>query len=158
VVARARRRGPAVVADAHHLPLPDTAVDAVVCECAVSTFDRTADALAEVARVLRPGGTFAMTDVLLDRDRADPAVVSAVDRVTTARALDDYAALLEGAGLAVTARELRPDDARRLLRRVRRRLALVGARRVVTALRACERAVDDGTLGYGLVVARRPLR
>lgn len=158
VVARARRRGQAVVADAHRLPLPDGAVDAVVCECAVSTFGRTSTALAEVARVLRPGGTFAMSDVLLDRAAAGADVVVAVDRVTTARTLEDYAALCAGAGMEVVTTELRSGDARALLRRLRRRLSLVGARRVVTALRACERAVDDGTLGYGLLVARRPLR
>lgn len=155
-VRLARRRAPAVVADAHRLPLADDAVDAVVCECAVSTFAEPDTALAEVARVLRPGGTFAMTDVLLVRDRADPAVVSAVDRVTTARPLAEYAALCAAAGLEVGKTELRRQDAAELLHRVRRRLSLVGARRVVAALRACERAVDDGTLGYGLLVARLP--
>lgn len=156
VVARARRRAPAVVADAHRLPLPPGAVDAVVCECAVSTFAAPAAALTEVARVLRPGGAFAMTDVLLDRDRAAPGVVAAVDRVTRARPLAEYVALCERAGLAVTRTELRPQDARALLRRVRRRLTLVGARRVVAALQACDRAVDDGTLGYGLLLAHAP--
>jgi ubiquinone/menaquinone biosynthesis C-methylase UbiE len=85
-VARARRRAPAVVADAHHLPLPDGTFDAVICECSVSTFTSAPAALAEVARVLRPGGAFAMTDVVLDRDRAPAAVVAAVDRLTTAQA------------------------------------------------------------------------
>ena len=152
VVARARRRAPAVVADAHRLPLPDAAVDAVVCECAVSTFDRTDDALTEVARVLRPGGTFAMTDVLLDRAAAGPAVTAVVDRITRARTLAGYAALLEGAGLRVTVTQPRQEDALALVRRVRRRLPVPAWRRQA---RTCEQAVLSGALGYGLLVAVR---
>ena len=152
-VARAGRSGPAVVADAHRLPLPAGSVDAVVCECSVSTFASPAVVLDEVVRVLRPGATFAMTDVLLDRDRAPHDVVAAVDRLTTAQA--DYAELCETAGLRVELTEDRPQDARALARRVRRRLAAVGARGGATTARACERAIDDGSLGYGLLVARR---
>lgn len=152
-VARARRRAPAVVADAHHLPLPDGTFDAVVCECSVSTFAEPAAVLREVVRVLRPGGTFAMTDVLLDRDRAPADVVAAVDRLTTARA--GYRQVCEDAGLRVELTEARPQDALALTRRVRRRLAWIGARRTASTARACERAIDDGSLGYGLLVALR---
>lgn len=155
-VRRARRQAPAVVADARALPVPTGALDGVVCECAVSTFVRPEQVLGEVARVLRPGGVFAMTDVLLDRARAGADVVAAVDRLTTARSLTGYVALCEAAGLAVQRTEDRSDDTRALARRVAWRLAAVGARRTAATARACVRAVDDGSLGYGLLVARRP--
>lgn len=152
--AVARARG-AVVGNAHALPLATGAYDAVVCECAVSTFSDPARALAQMARVLRPGGALAMTDVLLRRDLAAPEVVSAVDRLTTARTLPEYTALLEGAGLRVLRIEDRSADALALCRRLARRLALVGAFRHAKTARACAQAVEAGALGYGLLVAER---
>jgi arsenite methyltransferase len=155
VEARAVARAPrAVVGDAHALPLRTAAYDAVLCECAVSTFDDPARALAEMARVLRPGGVVAMTDVLLRRDLAPPEVVAAVDRLTTARTLPEYVALVEGAGLRVERTEDRAADALALCRRLARRLRLVGASRHAATARACARAVEAGALSYGLVVAR----
>jgi len=157
VEARAVARAPAaVVGDAHALPLRTSAYDAVLCECAVSTFDDPAQALAEMARVLRPGGQLAMTDVLLRRDLAASEVVAAVDRLTTARTLPEYAALVEAAGFRVERTEDRSADALALCRRVAHRLRLVGASRHASTARACAQAVEAGALGYGLLVAVRP--
>ncbi len=140
----------AVVGDAHHLPLPTGAYDAVLIECSLSTFDVPARVLAEVARVLRPGGRLGMTDVVLHRELAPRAVTAAVDRLTAARTLPAYQALLAEAGLTVMAVEDRGQDARALLRRLRTRLPLS------RTLRACAQAARSGTLGYGLLVAERP--
>ncbi|MBW3656808.1 MAG: class I SAM-dependent methyltransferase, partial [Gemmatimonadetes bacterium] len=109
-VARARGRGAAVVGDAHHLPLASGAYDAVVCECSVSTFPDPGRTLAQMARVLRPGGTLGMTDVVLRRDLAPAEVIAVVDRLTTARTLAGYAALVEQAGLRVVRTEDRSED------------------------------------------------
>ena len=155
--AVARAGAHAVVGDAQALPLRSGAYDAVLCECAVSTFADPARALAQVRRVLRPGGAFAMTDVVLRRDLAAPEVVAAVDRLTGARTLPEWVALVEGAGLRVVRTEDRAQDARALARRVARRLALVGARRTASTARACAQAVEVGALSYALVVAGRPL-
>ncbi len=148
------RARPPVVGDAHALPLRTGAYDAVLCECALSTFDDPARALAEVARVLRPGGRLALTDVLLRRDLAPPEVVAAVDRLTTARTLPEYVALVEAAGLRVERTEDRPADALALCRRLARRLRVVSPRHASTA-RACAQAVEAGALSYGLLVAAR---
>jgi arsenite methyltransferase len=153
-VARAGRG--AVVGDAHALPLPTGAGDAALCECSLSTFDDPARAAAELARVVRPGGGIAVTDVVLRRDLAAPEVVAAVDRLTTARTTGGYAELLDGAGLRVERVEDRAADARALARRVARRLALVGARDAARTARACAQAVEAGALSYALLVARRP--
>ena len=153
---RAVARAPhAVVGDAHALPLATSAYDAVVCECALSTFADPAQALTQMVRVLRPGGLVGITDVLLRRDLASPEVVATVDRLTTARPLSGYVALLEDAGLKVVRIEDRSADALALCRRLARRLTVVGARRSAATARACALAVEAGALGYGLLVAAR---
>ena len=152
-VAAARRHAPAVLGDAHALPLAGGAYDAVLVECAVSTFTDAARALAEAARVLRPGGQLAMTDVVLRRDLAHPEVVVAVDRLTAARTVAQYTGLLEGAGLRVVRVEDRAGDALALCHRLSRRLSAVGAHRTASTARACARAVEAGALSYALLIA-----
>jgi SAM-dependent methyltransferase len=56
MVALARRRGPAVQADAEHLPFADRSFDAVTAVNALQFAEDAGDALREFARVLRPGG------------------------------------------------------------------------------------------------------
>ena len=146
---RARRRGAAVVADAHALPVGDGTVDVVICECSVSTFHDPAQAVTEMARVLRPGGQLALTDVVLHRELAAQEVVDAVDRLTSARTIPAYAGLLTTAGLRVVTTEDRGADALAFMRRLRRRLPLS------STLRACERAVRSGVLGYAIITAQK---
>ena len=55
--------------DAEAVPLPDGCADAVVCECALCTFPDKPTAMAEMARLLVPGGRLGITDVAADRDR-----------------------------------------------------------------------------------------
>ncbi len=57
--AAERGRGPLLNCDAGQLPLPDESVDTVVCSMAVMLLRPIGPALAEVRRVLRPGGVFA---------------------------------------------------------------------------------------------------
>lgn len=49
--------------DLHHLPLPDDHVDLVVCALALTHLPELAPAIAEFARVLRPGGHLVISDV-----------------------------------------------------------------------------------------------
>ncbi|MFG3224574.1 methyltransferase domain-containing protein [Kitasatospora sp. NPDC048194] len=95
--------------DALALPLPDAEVDAVWCERVLQHLTEPDRAVAEIARVLRPGGRVA----LLDTDwatfvlhPAEPAVRSALAAVTrSAAATPDagrrLAEWLTGAGLSV---------------------------------------------------------
>ncbi|MPY59144.1 class I SAM-dependent methyltransferase [Streptomyces spongiae] len=65
MLAQARKRLPDVEfheADLHQLPLPDNAVDTVVCTLALTHVPELAPVLAEFARVLRPGGHLVLSD------------------------------------------------------------------------------------------------
>jgi SAM-dependent methyltransferase len=71
MVAEAARRHPGVefrAGDAEAIPLPDASVDAVTCSFGMLHMERPDRVLAEVARVLRPGGRFAMTAWTPDGD------------------------------------------------------------------------------------------
>lgn len=50
------------------IPLPDSSVDVVISNCVINLAADKGTVLAEAARVTRPGGRFAVSDVLADED------------------------------------------------------------------------------------------
>ena len=112
--------------DAASLPLPDGAVDLVVCSMALLNFDDVDAAMREAARVLEPGGRLCFstvhpwnslksgTDYFAERTYAETRTRGGLTMTFTDRhrPLGAYAAALERAGLLVEAlREPVPDAA-----------------------------------------------
>jgi arsenite methyltransferase len=86
------------------IPLPNASVDVVISNCVINLSPDKGAVLREVARVLRPGGRFAISDIVAQGApvpgamRADMA--SWTGCVAGALHEDDYRALLGAAGLA----------------------------------------------------------
>lgn len=105
-----------------HIPLPDASVDVIISNCVINLSADKAQVLREAFRVLRPGGRFAVSDVVL-RGALPPEVQRSVALYTgcVSGALEEgeYRALLERAGF--TGPSVEPtriytaDDARALI-------------------------------------------
>jgi ubiquinone/menaquinone biosynthesis C-methylase UbiE len=86
-----------LVADAEDVPLPDASVDIVTCRIAPHHFADPGRFVAEVARVLRPGGRF----VLVDSTVPDGEVGAFFNRYETVRDPSHVCSLTEDAWLDV---------------------------------------------------------
>ena len=84
------------------IPLPDQSVDVVISNCVINLSTDKPAVIAEAARVLRPGGRFAVSDVVADPDIGE-SDRAAVDQwtgcVAGALTAKQYTQLLTGAGL-----------------------------------------------------------
>ena len=56
------------VADAENLPFPGNRFDAVLTECVFSTFSQKEKCAGEIFRVLKPGGLWGMSDMLVEQN------------------------------------------------------------------------------------------
>jgi SAM-dependent methyltransferase len=107
--ACAQQRGPVTLGDARRLPVPDTSVDTIVSSMGLMLVRPIQAAMAELARVLRPGGTVVLllpaTWPVLPRDLALGAALAVPLRgpgsMPTHVGPRRARRLLAGAGLAV---------------------------------------------------------
>ena len=84
------------------IPLPDASVDVVISNCVINLSGDKPRVLREVARVLKPGGRFAVSDVIADPDmddatRADMAAWTGC--IAGALTREEFQDALTGAGL-----------------------------------------------------------
>jgi hypothetical protein len=158
-----------LVGDAEALPLEDGAVDGVLCECSLCTFPDKERAAAELARVLKPGGRLALSDMIAEPERLPDSLRTLeawVACLADARPLRSLVELLGGAGLVAQVVERHDDALARLLDRVDARLRLAGAalapdadvglvERGLELVAVARESLDSGVLGYAVVLARR---
>ena len=157
-------------ADAERLPFPDETFAALVCECAFCTFPGKAAAAGEFARVLRPGGRLAISDVTLRAGGLPPELTGLAGWIACladARPVEQYARLLTDAGLIVTtiephdaalSRMVAQIDARLRALRMTPTLAGVDLDRALHLTRQAADAVAAGVAGYAVLVAEKPRR
>lgn len=152
--------------DAEALPLPDGFADGVLCECALCTFPDKQASARELARILRPGGRLALSDVVAVRELlpAELTTLAAwIACIGDARPLEEIVDLLEAAGFAVEQAEPVAGALEELIERIEARLRaarlLASGLEVARGLElvaAARDAIAAGALGYGVVIARKP--
>jgi arsenite methyltransferase len=154
--------------DAEALPLRDGTFDVALSECSLCTFPDKPRAVAEMARVVRPGGRLAIADVTADTGSLPERLrtaAAAVACVADAREEQGYVELLDAADCEVIARERRDEDLLAMLDRVEARLRVARmlaapgeqrerVREAVELVRLAQAEAREGTLGYVLLVAR----
>lgn len=108
--------------DIEQIPLPDNTVDVVISNCVINLSGDKDRVLREAFRVLKPGGRFAVSDVVVHGevpDRIRRSMELWVGCVAGALSDDDYRAKLSAAGFEAidieTTREYSVDDAREFL-------------------------------------------
>ncbi len=157
--------------DAESLPFPDHSFDAILCECTFCTFPDKEAAANEFARVLKPGGLVGISDLTRAGSLPDEleSLLAWVACIADARPVEEYAAWLERAGLAVDHIEHHDDVLQETVKAVRARLVganlllklkqieLPGADfdRARTIARSAETAVRQGKLGYAIIIGAR---
>ena len=159
------------VGDAEALPFEDQSFDAVLCECSLCIFPDKRRALAEVRRVLRPGGRVAIADVLADHDRLPASLrgpLATAACAGTALTRKELAQLLTTGGFRVLATRSCSDEAADMAERVYDRLRgarILGANRLLGPALAIEEAIEmaaaareaiaQGALDYAIFAAAR---
>ena len=158
--------------DAEMAPFRSNAFDAVVVECATSLFADKPAAIADIRRLLRPGGVLGLADVTVESGSLPPELDGSVGMMlclTEALPAGGYPDLLESGGFSVSHREDLSGEVLSLLADLRSRLALVngfgGGKSFGAAdwsdfppdiLDRVEDLVRRGQIGYWLYVAHEP--
>jgi arsenite methyltransferase len=172
--ARAERLGERVTfarGDAEDLPIPDGSFDAVLCECSLCTFPDKPKALAEMRRVLRPGGRLALADVVIDPKRLPDELlgpIATIACVGSALTRGGYEVLLAEGGFEILAVEDRAPDTASFAERIEERLRGVrllgldgvagspfGVEEAIRLAGVARRGIADGSIGYAIFAASR---
>jgi arsenite methyltransferase len=91
------------------IPLPEASVDVVISNCVINLSGDKPQVLREAARVLKPGGRFAVSDVIADPDMDEATKADMVQWtgcIAGALTQEEFRAALTGAGLVDV--EIRP--------------------------------------------------
>lgn len=159
--------------DAERLSFATDSFDALICECAFCTFPNKTTTAYEFARILRPGGWVGLSD--LTRSGPLPAALEGllawIACLADARPVEEYMAYFARAGLVIETVE--PNDAvlNELIKTVQakllgtellvklKKLDLPGADfdQAKSLARSAAEAVQEGKLGYALIIGTNPM-
>lgn len=156
--------------DATRLAFPAATFSAVFCECATSLFTDRRSGLSELARVLRPGGRLALSDVTFRPYTLPEPIDSPLARalcIPLGMGSEAYVHLLEEAGFIVQRQTDYSGAIAQLLDKVGSLLglgqqpALAGQadgeplRRIEAALHCARQLLQQGDMGYWAFIAQR---
>jgi cyclopropane fatty-acyl-phospholipid synthase-like methyltransferase len=153
------------VGDFHAIDSAPGTWDAVICQEAIIHSPDRPRVFAEAHRVLRPGGVFAVTDIVTGRDADISLVEAAFARIGAGvgATVDDYRRMAEAAGFDILHVEERPNDIRTHYDKLGERLRqpLVGldsqARaRIAQSIGRWQAALENEDISWACIVARKP--
>jgi len=155
--------------DAESMEFPAHSFDCVICECAFCTFPDKNAAAQEFARVLRPGGRVGISDLTRTGDLPQEleGLLAWIACIADAKHVADYVAYLRSAGLSTSTVEPHDEALAEMAKQVQGRLlglklmaglgklSLAGAdlAQAKQFADAALRAIQDGKLGYALIVS-----
>ena len=160
--------------DAECTPFRPGSIQGVLCECSMSLFQDKAGAVAQAARLLRPGGRFGLSDVTVEPGSLPPELDGTMGQLlclTDALTLEGYSGLLESAGLAMVAQVDASVEILKILDSVEIRLSALSTWQGLAGQPAPEpemlgkapglivqmrELVASGKIGYWLLVAEKP--
>ena len=139
-----------VEGSADDLPFDDGQFDGLVCECAVSTFADQSKAAGEFFRVLKPGGVFGMTDMVLNGELPEKYAEQVAPWTCMAKALnaDGYSQLFSEAGFKLIDDQDHSHTLLEMATDIKRKLVMAGVGKALGAI---------GSLGMSLSEMRSML-
>jgi len=116
-------------ADAHQLPFNDSELDGLIAECSFSLFSERESVLAEIRRVLKPGGKLAITDMATSGVLPDDiaGVLAPWTCLADAVEQETYLELFAAAGFNIHTMADESAGLISLVRMLKRKLLLLGA-------------------------------
>jgi SAM-dependent methyltransferase len=155
------------------LPFADESMDAVICECAVSTFGNQADVLAEFNRILKPGGALAISDMAVERELPTEIATQIAPWTCLAEAhsVQGYQRLFLDAGFSIVGYADESFGLHEMVADLKRKLLAAGLGKALGAINGAElsisearrllgsakQLIDEGTVQYcWMVLSKGP--